>query len=149
MPWNFHQTSSLISGMALIAILGCGGGSTAKVPVHRTYGTITWNGQPLEGASVQFHSVEPIRVPGIETPLMPGAQSKPNGLFEVTTFKAGDGLPKGEYLVTVSCENRSKKAANGDYPELLPAHYQDPAKSGLKVTIKSGSNKLDAFELKQ
>lgn len=144
-----EKTSSFIAGLIIVSMIGCGGSSSRQLAVHRASGTINWNGQPLEGASVQFHPVEPIKLRGSETPLTPGGQSKANGSFDVTTFKAGDGLPPGDYLVTVSCENRTKKDKSGEYPELLPVRYQDPDKSGLKVTIKTGTNKLDAFELKQ
>lgn len=141
--------SYFVIGSLITFVLGCGGAGRPSIAVHRASGSVTWDGKPLEGASVQFHSVEPIKLDGKETPVMPGAQSKSNGSFDVTTFRSGDGLPQGDYLVTVSCENRSTKPKNGDYPELLPAHFQDPNKSGLKVTIKSGTNKLDPFELKK
>ena len=72
---------------------GCGGGSSnpATVPVS---GTVTLNGQAVEGATVSF---------------VGGAANRPTtgttdaqGKFTLSTFEPNDGAPPGEYSITVT-----------------------------------------------
>ena len=43
-----------IIGLIAVAVIGCGGGTSGVVPVE---GTLTYQGQPVEGVSVQFEPV--------------------------------------------------------------------------------------------
>jgi hypothetical protein len=116
-----------------------------QVPVYPASGTIRWNGEPLAGALLVFH---PTDSPASSGHPAPGATSQDDGWFAVSTYKPEDGLPEGNYRVTVSCEDRSVERKRGDdYPELLPARYQDPATSGLTVTITAEDNDLPLFDL--
>jgi hypothetical protein len=126
----------------------CGQEESGSVPIYPAAGVVTWNGEPLAGAILVFHAKTQLTGPGEEPVPAPGANSQDDGTFAVSTYKPGDGLPEGDYRVTVSCEDRrAEKAKDDDYPELLPARYQNPATSGLSVSIVAGENELPAFDL--
>ncbi|MBI1248503.1 hypothetical protein GC197_11775 [bacterium] len=77
---------ALIVGLA--CLIGCN--SSDMVP---TEGTVTLDGEPLEGASIGFIPVEGGR-PAV-------GHTDAQGRFTITSLKAGDGMPPGEYSVTV------------------------------------------------
>lgn len=130
-----------------LALVGCGSSSKDRLPLHKAAAKVTLNSEPLEGVSIVFHSVPPLKAPSGKSIPAPGAESGFDGGFQVTTYRVGDGIPEGEYVVTLSCEDRSAEPVRDEYPELLPSQYQDPAKSGIKVSIRAGQNNLKAFEL--
>ncbi|WP_010587332.1 hypothetical protein [Schlesneria paludicola] len=138
----------------IMILLGCGLSAgctqqTAKqVPVYLARGLVYLDGEPLAGATLMFHSEAAINGPDGKPIPVPGALTKDDGSFVASTYLPGDGLPVGDFLVTVSCENRQAKPVRDEYPELLPPQYQNPAKSGLVVSISKGRNELDVIELK-
>jgi len=156
-----------------VLVHGVGCGPSVKLKTVPVSGTVTYNGQPIEGATV-------VLVPAVDGSGRPaGGDSGPNGKFTLQTSVGGTqmapGAIPGEYKVTVS-----KLAAAGGAkqiydpnnpskpPELtapdeakekskleemkakasLPEKYSDAATSGLTASIKdSGSNEL-TFDLK-
>lgn len=128
--------------------VGCTQKAAKQVPVYQTRGMVYLDGEPLSGATLMFHSETEINGPDGRPIPVPGAMTKDDGSFVASTYLHGDGLPVGDYLVTISCENRQAKPVRDEYPELLPPQYQNPAKSGLVVSITQGRNELDVMELK-
>ena len=57
----------------------------------------------------------------------------------VSTYGAFDGLPVGEYAVTVEFDGRY---GVGGEEDLVPAAYTKPETTPLRATIKSGKNEL-------
>ncbi|MBN1853313.1 MAG: Ig-like domain-containing protein [Pirellulales bacterium] len=116
-------------------LAGCGSGSD----LARVTGTVTVNGQPFEGALVQFQPV--------------GAQGSPSagltnskGEYELMfTFKV-PGAMIGEHVVFI--RTADAYYGNGDcanqLEERIPAKYN--ARSELRRTVEPGSNTID-FEL--
>ena len=107
--------------------------------------------QPLAGALVTFH---PKGNADVKTE-RPTALTKEDGTFTVTTGQK-DGAPAGEYLVTIICTAPvNKKAgklmslgADEETTDVLHGAYADVNNSKLPVTIKSGPNQLEPFDLK-
>jgi hypothetical protein len=131
-----------------LTFAACGQEPSGRVPVYRAAGAVDWNGEPLAGAVLIFHAKDKLTDADDEPVPAPGAHSLEDGTFAVSTYEPGDGLPEGDYQVTVSCENRSVDRKKGDdFPELLPERYQNPATSGLSVSIVAGDNELPAFDL--
>ncbi len=130
---------------ALIAA-GCGksGIIEGDVPVFPVNGKVTFAGKPLPRAIVTLTPANLAQGAKWEAPAT-GGVTDDDGEFELSTYNAGDGAPAGMYFVTVSCEDREGKRSSGEYPELLPEKYQNPASSGLKVTVREGEN--DFLEL--
>ena len=134
--------------------LGCGGQQDADrpntVPVS---GTVTHNGQPVEGATVAFQSAGGSR----------GAigVTDAGGKYTLTTFESGDGAVPGAYQVKIfkykiEISEAAADQESDDYvppaegeeapqaENLLPPIYADPTTSGLTATVsESGDNTFD------
>jgi hypothetical protein len=155
-PWLFAAV------IAMVPFTGCG---RSGPPVQVVQGTVTLDGQQIEGVAVTF------------TPVVSGAgiqafgNTQADGSYKLSAFrgaKPGSGTVIGEYRVTCT------KTIGGDLPEevplppddapaatheawrkdvakrqrakptpiqyLVPKAYGDPETSGLKVTVKKGLN---------
>ncbi len=152
----------LVCAAVTVALTGCGGGG-ADLGTSTVTGTVTYNGEAVEGASVGF-------VPSGEGGKMAAGTTDAQGKFTLTTIEAGDGAVPGSYQVSVSkteggaaaggeqTEEEARAAAmpkmggeTGPAPEvkdLLPAKYRDAANSGLTAEVKAGGGNDFPFDLK-
>jgi hypothetical protein len=92
----------------LLAASGCGGQRLVKLE-----GTVTLDGQPLDGATVTF---SPEGGSGNSASGLTGS----DGVFYLTTRTSGDGVAPGSYKVTVT------KAASSEVPGMQPPNPSDP-----------------------
>ena len=78
---------------------------------------------------------------GTAMPLRLGATRniEPDGTFKIGTNSADDGLPLGEYEVAVM-EHRVTPEGAAPPPAKLDLRFSALKTSGLKVTIKGGTN---------
>ncbi|WP_299466956.1 hypothetical protein [uncultured Gimesia sp.] len=126
----------------LILSAGCGSGadrpSTAKAE-----GTVTFENQPLEGASVSF-------IPESGRPA--SGFTDASGHFILRTFEAADGAIPGKHTVIISKLASDSKKQDDIYAEqksAIPEKYADLKKSGLTAAVNAdGENKFD-FDLKK
>jgi serine/threonine-protein phosphatase CPPED1 len=110
------------------------GVSTKKqLPTHPVRGVAYFEGAPMPGAVVTL-SMKGAKANGVV---------EADGSFVLTTYKAFDGAPAGEYQIAVTWRESGKKG-----PSLLPARYTKAETSGLTAAIKEGSNDL-SLELKK
>jgi predicted phosphodiesterase len=117
-----------------------------QVPLHPTRATVTWRGQPVAGAVVTLHG-KPVPT-GRERAVADGLTGA-DGAVTLSTLSANDGVPAGEYRVTVT------KSATGGYHDaeergaksLLPERYADKDTSGLTAVVVAGRNEI-ALDLK-
>ncbi|MDR0337840.1 MAG: hypothetical protein LBI18_12200 [Planctomycetaceae bacterium] len=134
----------------LISLLffGCSTKTYTGSKTHFVDGTIMLDGVPLEGANIRFQPKDNIGETAI-------GKSVTAGNFKLSSVQ---GLPEqgamaGTYIVIVSKTETSLLSkpnidpVSGDpitqiAKELLPAIYQDPINTPLKVTIKEGENKI-------
>lgn len=134
---------------ALAILAGCSGGASVSgvVPVR---GKVTYQGQPVGGATIVFLSEASDGRAAVAT-------SNADGTYELMTLDSKGALP-GKYAVTVKkTENleeltrevsMEEAAAKANQPpplpkELLPAKYGDPAQTPLKFEVKAGANTID------
>jgi hypothetical protein len=154
---------ALMTVVLLVAVVlggGCGYRRPARVPVE---GTVTFDGEPLEGASVM---------------LFPEAGGRPAnavtdaaGTFTLSTYGGKDGAKPGRYKVVVTKTELTKAAAkraekmaaaaenaaadggttetamalsDRDYRQVVPERYANPDTSGLTVEITAG---MEGFTL--
>src|ERR1019366_3253156 len=101
------------------------------LPTHPVRGSAHFEGAPMAGASIMMTS-DKERAPG--KLLRTVGVVEADGSFKLSTYQAFDGAPAGEYKIAVSW------LAAGT--SLVPAHYTVAAKSGLRATIKAGTNDL-------
>ena len=123
----------VIAGL-FIGITGCGGAYDSTVA-----GTVTLDGNTVPRGTVTFAPVKggPAGYARID-----------GGSYTVYTGRE-EGLPAGEYDVTVIANEAAaaQANANGGPPPpgkaITPAWYRSKDTSGLKFTVKPGSNTVD------
>jgi hypothetical protein len=146
-PWT--PVARILAACLLIAS-GCSDdGLPKRYPVT---GTVTYNGKPLEKGQVNFLPTAPDG--------RPASGDIQAGEYSLTTQTPGDGAMPGKYRVTIVASDVDLNAAiakqQGGIPSqedvikaqrkakrLIPAKYEDPAKSGLEREVKEESNTFD------
>ena len=124
-----------------LGVIGCGEGT--PVPVHPTSGRLLINGQPAPDAIVGLH---PVSGDFDETGSRPAGKVQADGTFVMATYGKEDGVPVGEYIVTVFWPSNPEGPDTG--ADRLYNKYSSAAKSSLRITIKEGENELAPIELK-
>ena len=141
LPRTVHRFASLatcLMAVALcIALSGCGPSRPETVSVH---GRITLDGGdwPAPGLII-FTPVEP--ADGF--PRRAGrAFFDARGQFAAMTYEEGDGLMPGAYRAAVYCGETvgDMTTAAASY---VPAKYQNPAQSGLEVTVPANAGSIE------
>jgi len=121
-----HRVGSRLLVLALLlAASGCGG------KLVKLEGTVTLDGQPLEGATVTFN---PEGGGGNSASGLTGS----DGVFFLTTRTSGDGVAPGAYKVTVTKANSSDIAGVG---QPTPSDPQSMLKSMKDFGEKQKPNK--------
>jgi predicted phosphodiesterase len=105
-------------------------------------GQVLLDGQPLGGVTVTFYKqIAATATAAARTQYVADAVTGADGKFVPSTTKAFDGLPEGEYAVTLF-KSASGKYYSGEVKEKsqLPEKYADAKTSPLKVTFKPGES---------
>jgi hypothetical protein len=149
-----HTSLRSVGMVALLtALVGCGGAPSDKLKTVPGQGVVLLDGQPLTKGTVTFSPAK--AATGGATSILRPAQAAigPDGKFELSTVAPGDGLLPGDYYVGVV-------AVEGDgfidpsHPNvipksLIPEKYNNPAKSGISITIPATGSTDLKVELKQ
>ncbi|MCA9203998.1 MAG: carboxypeptidase regulatory-like domain-containing protein [Planctomycetales bacterium] len=121
-----------------MVIVGCGG-SPPKPSTVPVTGTVTYKGQPVEGAAVNFY------VDG--SPAPSSATTDASGKFALSSFGDKEGAPIGSATVTVTKiqggagadpDNPGASASAGEPKNSLPDKYASTMTSPLQFEVKSG-----------
>jgi hypothetical protein len=122
-----------------LSVSGCGGAFDATVN-----GIVTLDGNVVPRGGVLFQ------------PQSAGSSAygiiQPDGSYSLHTGRE-EGLPPGQYVVTVAANERSgvKETKDGGPPPIgkaiTPAWYNSPTSSGLVFEVKPGDNDIN-LELK-
>ncbi len=102
-------------------------------------GTVTFKGKPLAGATIGFYK-KPAADALVQTPRYTAdGYANEKGAFTPSTSTAFDGLPEGEYIVTVFL-TADGKYYSGEVKEKskLDAKYADVKTSPLTLSFKTG-----------
>lgn len=114
------------------------GVARVRKPVYAISGRVTLDGQPVPGALVAFHqptAADPTKFARVADGLTEDA-----GTFQLSTYTANDGVPTGEYLVTVT---RTKATDDGKPPaNLLPARYGKADATPLRISVTGKMNEI-------
>jgi hypothetical protein len=138
--------ASTVAIVVLLVLAGCGRSGPPRAATNPTTGSITYQGQPIVGAFLALH---PKAGAAADVPTAT-AVVRPDGKFAVTTYDTGDGVPEGDYVVTVQWRKATK--SGGEFvpgPNLLPAKYTRPESSDVVVHVASGTNELPPIVLKR
>ena len=140
------RTTSRVRGLMLLALaaVGCGG----KYSPVAVEGTVTLDGQPLDGAMVSF-------LPQEGAGRAATGMTDADGTFQLTTFQEGDGALPGTYRVIVTRtdaipeppeplrpgnaqkvrEHYREVMAHRDKKSSLPAVYGDETKTPFIFSV--------------
>lgn len=86
------RVTSLLLAFCIAVISGCGGG-VEKMDTFKVTGKVTYKGNPVEGAVVNFHPEKGPKASGT---------TDSSGVYSLTTYDTGDGAIAGEHKVTIS-----------------------------------------------
>lgn len=119
-----------LAGIALTFLDGCS--NSAPAPLQQqtvpAKGTVTYQGRPVPGAELTFHS---------ENPAESGfGLTNARGEFRCLSNESGNGIAPGDYVVSITCRAIS-----------IPLKYADPESSPLTVTIEDGQENHFPLEL--
>lgn len=130
-----HAKPLLPCALLFLATVGCGGPYNANVD-----GVVTLDGQPVPRGTVSF-------IPAGDGSTAYGRIDS-SGNYELRTGRE-EGLPAGEYMVTVVANElppESQTADGGPPPPgkpITPAWYRSQGTSGLQYTVEPGGNDIN------
>lgn len=141
---HIFGTSRYFTFSLMVFAIGCGNASSNLPTCYPVSGKVLIDGKPAVRATVVFHP----QAPWDDGKLYGGQTlTGDNGDFRLTTFSAGDGVPTGEYIVTIIAPWVSKNGQDVAVPDLLNQRYATPDKSPLKVQVEQSPLELPPFEL--
>lgn len=150
MKLESHRMSHGLLASGLIYCLlcvGCQRSAAPKLPVHPVSGKITASGKGIARAQLKFQPTGSLTDPGGRT-ISPAAESGDDGSFKATTYAAGDGLPAGEYAVTVTWPiitlDQGEEIVGADR---FNGKYANPKNPVKQITVREGPNDLGTIEL--
>lgn len=137
-----HCICKVFAALTLLTAGGCSqsadDGRPRPVPVS---GTVLYNRQPVEGATVVFVPEEHMYAAA--------GRSRTGGSLQLRTFDEDDGAIPGKYTVTVRKFEFLYPPGGGEIErQLLPVKYGTPTTSRLTATVVEGGENNFTFELK-
>jgi hypothetical protein len=134
--------------LACFITIGCGRGNVIEglVPCG---GTVTLDGEPLEGAAVAFIPVD--STGKIEIGKRGGtAISNSSGQFSIKTTSDSSGIAPGTYKATVvkMVDEKPDDVNKSSIPKSITGKYADMKTSDLTVEISNSGNKSIKLEMK-
>jgi hypothetical protein len=122
--WKLVLVCNLV--LVIWCFSGCG---PSMAPVH---GKVTLgDGKPAAGSQVVFESDQEGKK------VTARGDVQPDGSFELSTFKPGDGVPPGKYKVQVNPPPMIN--AEAAYVSPFNSKYSNFATSGLEFEVKRGA----------
>lgn len=114
-------------------------------PLVAFHGKALFEGAPLAGAMVHFYKKNATTAGKFDH--VGDGMTEADGTFMLSTYKAFDGIPAGEYVVVVvsfaGAEDPEVKAGANK----LPARYAKPATTPLRVVVKADEKNEVTLEL--
>lgn len=143
-----HRNASLLFCLLTCALCmsstGCG---SSKYPKTVSIsGKVTWQGKPLAGGSIAFI---PVNAGENGTNRPAGGQIGPDGVYQLSSFRSGDGVMPGEYGVTVESYTSWPTHNEPDTPYVwrIPQRYGKQAESGLRFTVPDNADRHLVFDI--
>ncbi|MCC9607808.1 DUF4198 domain-containing protein [Blastopirellula sp. JC732] len=131
-----RAASLFLAAAVVVAAIGCGGDANTP-PLGKVTGNVTLNGQPLDGATVEF-------IPQGGRPSTGFTDA--SGNYTLLFRADAPGAVIGKHSVRITSQ-RGRSGGEGGEPlvearaETVPSQYND--KTTLEVEVTSGSNTFD------
>jgi 5-hydroxyisourate hydrolase-like protein (transthyretin family) len=106
-------------------------------------GQVLVDGSPAEGVSVTCQDVNGVDK---ENPTVSGATTDQDGSFAISTYKAGDGVPDGDYVLTFFLAEMNPFTKEFG-PDKLNDRYKDPKTSKFKFSMRGAPVEVETIEL--
>lgn len=136
--------------LALIVLVAAGCADAPKEKtVYRVHGRLTFEGKPMAKAMISFYSLDGDR----STPAHGTADEQ--GRYALQTYRAADGCPVGEYVVTIYWPApRPRPAAKDEFIDPVDAdqmnttdrlknQYSQAGVSRLRARVEARDNEID------
>ena len=146
------RTMVLVAGLAVVGLVGCGGGGTSVKTVNVS-GTITLDGKPLEEAEVHFVGEQHAGFGKTDKTgkyrLVSGAQPGQNKVYfhKISDDKfaggASDGLDAGQAAAAAAAQGGGVQKPKG---QVIPDDFSS-AKSKLTFNVPDGGSDSANFNL--
>lgn len=114
-----------------------------RKPVHPVLGKVTFDGTPGAGAQIVYWLPDAKDKEGKKLLRVSDAFVEVNGAYAMSAYAAFDGLPEGDYKVTVTLRQPLFEPSGKPGANLLPARYESPLTSELTAAVKTGKNVID------
>jgi hypothetical protein len=122
----------MLVGVAMVAC-GCGESGPPRKQTFKVTGTILVDGgAPSSPLQIRCQSAT-----GLDQamPTISQAISQEGGAFEIATYEAGDGVPPGEYIITLKWQEFNPLSMSYGGPDRLGGRYEDPKTSTIRFTV--------------
>jgi hypothetical protein len=114
-----------------------------RKPVHPVRGKVTFDGAPAAGAQVAYWLPDAKDKEGKKATRVSDAWVEADGTYAMSAYAAFDGLPEGEYKVTVTLREPFFEPSGKLGKNLLPEKYASHQTSELSAKVKTGKNEFD------
>jgi hypothetical protein len=142
MPKMYRHVFLLVTSLCFICSCSKEDGADRKGTFPVT-GQVLVDGSPAEGVAVTCQDVN-----GVDkaNPTVSGAVTDKEGNFAISTYKAGDGVPNGDYVLTFFLAEMNMLTKEYG-PDKLSDRYKDPKTSTFKFSVKGAPVKVDKIDL--
>jgi len=125
----------LVMLLVAMCLCSCGKDQPFRKETFPVTGQLIVDGQPAENVVVTCHDLK-----GLDkvSPTFPETNTGKEGVFKISTYQAGDGVPEGEYALTFYWGELNLMSMSYGGPDKLNDRYRDPATSTIKVVVKKG-----------
>jgi hypothetical protein len=130
--------------MAVSEVQEPGVSTKNRKPVHACNVKLSFQGKPVSSAIVVFHSYNERTK---KYARVADGMTEDNGATSMSTYTAFDGVPAGDYTVTLTWADPRFDDTGKPMPNKLPARYAKPDTSPLNFTVREGDKNDVEFQL--
>ncbi len=125
---------AVLSAICLF-LCSCSDGPPDGKETFPVTGEVYVDGHPVAQLQVTCHDVNGLDT---EEPTLSSTQTDVEGKFAISTYKSGDGVPEGEYVLTFMWGKLNLISKSYGGPDKLNGRYLNPQTSEYRVTVEAG-----------
>jgi 5-hydroxyisourate hydrolase-like protein (transthyretin family) len=119
-----------------LGLSSCGKNEANRKQTFPVTGQVYVDGSPVENVAITCVDVKGVDK---EHPTMSETYTDKDGKFKISTYKSGDGVPVGDYVLTFYWGDLNLLSMTYSGPDKLNERYKDPTGSPVKFTVKQGA----------